>query len=790
MKRSLRILTLVLITVLAIAGALYGFLRASLPQLDGERALAGLQAPVTILRDEGGMPTLKGESRLDVARATGFVHAQDRFFQMDLLRRSAAGELAALVGAAAVPLDEKVRLHGLRGVATQVIAREPQARRQLLQAYAEGVNAGLAALKVRPIEYGLLRAKPQPWTPEDTVLVIYAMYLDLQDETGEREARLAAMGEVLPAPLYRFLTAHAGHWDAPLDASASESVPLPGPEVYDLRRLQLPPQPPTMALDESASDDRMIGSNNWAIGAGVSADGEAWLADDMHLGLRMPNVWYRARLEWRQDGAPRSMTGLTLPGAPAVVVGSNGRVAWGFTNSYGDFTDLIELELHPDDSNRYRTPAGYRAFEERIETIAVKGGEPVKLTVRETVWGPVVGEGKRLRALRWSAHDPAATNLGLLELEQADSLPAAFAVARRTGVPAQNFLAVDTDANIGWTIIGRIPVRRGFDGQLPVSWAEDRGWDGWLAPVAYPEAVNPAGGRLWTANNRVVGGVDLARLGDGGYALGARARQIRDDLYALDAAQPEDVLAIALDDRALFLSRWRELLLRVLDEQALADDPRRAALRQAVEDWGGRAAVDSVGYRMVRAFRLFLHERVFNALTAEVRAEYPDFRFVEMPQAEAALWRLVSERPPHLLDPRHESWEQQLLATANELLARFWQPDSGLAEASWGKLNVLRMGHPLTQALPQLAPWLDMPAVPLPGDSHMPRVQAPTHGASQRMVVSPGREGESILHLPGGQSGHPLSPYYRRGHDDWVQGRPTPFLPGAPEHTLVLRPAS
>lgn len=788
MKRSLQIFSLALVAVLALAGGLLFFLRASLPQLDGERALAGLQAPVTILRDERGMPTIQGESRLDVARVTGFLHAQDRFFQMDLLRRSAAGELAALVGAAAVPLDEKVRLHGLRQVAAQVIAREPQAHRQLLEAYAEGVNAGLAALTARPFEYGLLRARPQPWTPEDTVLVIYAMYLDLQDEEGAREARLAAMHEVLPAPLYRFLTAHDGGWDAPLDGSAVEPVPLPGPEVYDLRRLQLPPQPQTVKVDESAGDDRMIGSNSWAIGAGVSADGEAWLANDMHLGLRMPNVWYRARLEWRQDGELRSMTGLTLPGTPAVVVGSNGRVAWGFTNSYADFTDLIELELDPDDPNRYRTPQGYRAFGERAETIAVKGGEPVQLTVRETVWGPVVGEGERLRALRWSAHDPAATNLGLLDLEQVDGLPAAFAVARRTGVPAQNFLAVDADANIGWTIIGRVPLRRGLTGELPVSWADGRGWDGWLAPAGYPEAVNPADGRLWTANNRIVGGDHLARLGDGGYSLGARARQIRDDLHALDAVQPEDVLAVALDDRALFLERWRELLLQVLDEQALADDPRRAELRAAVESWGGRAAVDSVGYRMVRAFRLFLHDRVFDALTAEVWAKYPQFRFVEMPQAEAALWRLVSARPPHLLDPRYQSWREQLLATVDELLDKFWQPKSGLAEATWGQLNTLRMGHPLSQAVPQLAPWLDMPAMPLPGDSHMPRVQGADFGASQRMVVSPGREQESVLHVPGGQSGHPLSPYYQHGHQDWVEGRPTPFLPGAPEHTLVLRP--
>lgn len=778
----------VALALTAAAGG-YLFLRASLPALDGTQVLPGLQAPVTVERDELGVPTLRGERRNDVARATGFVHAQDRYFQMDLLRRGAAGELAALVGPAALSFDRDMRIHGLRRVADQVVAELPEEHRQLLQSYADGANAGLAALAARPFEYGLLRTAPAPWTPADTVLVVLAMYLDLQDPWATREARLGALQEALPPALFRFLTAHDPSWDAALDGSTVAAAPLPGADEVDLRRR--PSRDIAWGMAEPAGDDLSVGSNNWAIGPQVSADGQAWLADDMHLGLRTPNIWYRLRLEWRDgQGGPRAVTGVSLPGTPAVIVGSNGQVAWGFTNSYGDWSDLVELELDPADPNRYRTPDGYRRFTERVEEIAVNGAEPVRLTVRDTIWGPVLEPAPqgRLRAVRWVAHDPAAIDLRLVELETAADLHTALAAANRAGVPAQNFVAVDRAGNIGWTIAGRLPHRVGYDPALPASAADGAGWHGWLSPEDYPRIVNPADGLLWTANNRIVGGEMLSILGDGGYALGARAQQIRDGLQTLRNATPADLLALQLDDRALFLARWQELMLELLDEEAIAAEPRRAALRAELEQWQGRAVPESVAYRLVRAFRLFLHDAVFGALTADAQALDPDFRF-DLPQAEQALWRLATERPPHLLDARYESWREQLLAVADRVAEYFWDDEAGFSEATWGAYNRLRMQHPLSLALPWLGRWLDMPAQPLPGDSHMPRVQAPAHGASQRLVVSPGREEDSILHMPGGQSGHPLSPYYRQGHDAWAEGRPTPLLPGAVQHRLLLQPA-
>ena len=367
-------------------------------------------------------------------------------------------------------------------------------------------------------------------------------------------------------------------------------------------------------------------------------------------------------------------------------------------------------------------------------------------------------------------------------------------MAQRGGIPAQNFVVADAEGRIGWTLIGMLPRRFGQDGLLPSSWADgERGWNGWLEPEEYPRVVDPESGRIWTANNRVVGEAGLRLIGRGGCDLGARAGQIRDRLLSLERATVEDMLALQLDDRALFLERWRELLLRTLTPAALADRPERAELRQVVEQgWTGHASVDSAGYRMVRAFRSFLAEQVFGAITARLLEKADDrFYFLgAVNQWEGPLWRLVTERPQHLLDPRHANWDEQFLAAADAVSDHFverYGPGAGASEPG-ASATPCAWRHPISDALPRLSGWLDMEPRSLPGDANMPRVQSPGFGASERFVVSPGREEQGFFHMPGGQCGHPLSPFYRAGHEAWVAGEPTPFLPGPPVHRLTLRP--
>jgi penicillin amidase len=768
----------------------------SLPQLDGERAVAGLETAVRIERDNLGTPTIRGANRLDVARALGFVHGQDRFFHMDLLRRSAAGELSELFGRATIGRDRSIRVHRFRSVARSVQQLAPAEDQALAEAYAAGVNAGLTSLGSKPFEYLFLRVDPVPWRAEDSILVLLAMFIQLHDASGRRESSNGVMHDLLPPKIVQFLLPAGTEWDAPLMGDPAVQPPIPGPDVFDLRTTSLPA--PTSLLRLGAADREepleAPGSNNWAVAGAHSLNGRALIANDMHLGLSIPNTWYRATLIWpARSGGENWISGVTLPGTPVVSVGSNRSVAWGFTNSHGDWNDLVIVETDPADSTRYLAPSGSRPFERHRERIAVKGSQDESLEVVSTLWGPLIDKDHqgRPRALRWTAHDPEAVNSSLRLLEEAKTLEEALAIAQRSGIPSQNFVCADSTGRIGWTLTGKIPRRIGFDGQVPTSWADGtRRWEGWLRPEEYPRIVDPPSGRLWTANARVLSGKALAQVGDGGYVNGHRARQIRDALMEVEKATPEAMLRIQLDDRALFLARWRQVMLDALTEQASADRPKRRELKAHVENWGGHASVDSVGYRAVRTFHDILERQVFGALTARCWAADPHFDFFDAArQREGPLWTLVTERPVHLLSPKFRGWDEQILAAIDATLISLTSEGSDLAKRTWGERNRSRIQHPFSRAMPALGRVLDMASEPLPGDVNMPRVQAPDRGASERLVVSPGAEDTGLFHMPGGQSGHPLSPYYRAGHDAWAHGEATPFHSNIVAHRLTLVPA-
>ncbi len=786
--------TIILVVAVCIASITYLAIRGSLPALDGTVSISGLTAPVVVERDSDGVPTIRGTSRLDVAHATGFVHGQDRFFQMDLMRRVAAGELSGLVGRNAIELDRDRRQHRLRAAARERITDLSATERELIEAYTEGVNTGLQALRAAPFEYMLLRARAQPWRPEDTILVNYAMYFQLNDSDASRDSAYATLYRGLPGQLREFILNEGTEWDAPLVGDALPVPPPPGPGVCDLRTrltrhyvLEQPSQPLVI------TDERLAGSNGWAVAGHRTSTGQAIVANDMHLDLSVPNTWYRMRLvvENAEDPSQRlDVTGVTLPGAPAVVAGSNGSVAWGFTNSRGDWSDLVLLELDPNNPDAYLTPDGYQLFDIYTEVIDVRRSPPVPVNIRSTIWGPVVGEDAqgRLRALHWLAHEPEASNLRIIDLEQANNVHEAIRIAHTVGSAPQNIMLADTNGNIAWTIMGRIPIRVGYDPRLPASWSDGQtGWQGWLASDDYPVVINPDEGIVWTANARVVEGAALELIGTGGYSLGARAGQIRDGLLRLERATIEDMLAVQLDDRAILLVRWRELLLEVLNAGAVAGDPRRADLRTEILRWNGRADPETAGYRLVRDFR----ERISNELLSSIVSGCGDFpdpvTLQSRNQSEGPVWRLVSERPVHLLPPFYESWPEFFLSAADRTAASC--ATGTLAECTWGAVNRVEITHPLAAAVPILSPWLAVHNGVVPGGDHTPRLQQGAHGASERFAVSPGDEENGYFHMPGGQSGHPLSPYYRAGHEAWVRGDARPFLPGDTTHTLVLSPA-
>lgn len=781
LKRSLLSLLAVAVVIAAVGTFV---LRGSLAPLDGELALPGLSAPVSVERDADGVATITARNEADALRALGYVHAQERYFEMDLLRRAAAGELAALLGPLALERDRTARLHRLRQRLLDDLDAVNGDMAPAIEAYAEGVNAGLAALRVRPWPYLLLRARPEPWRVEDSGLVAYAMFFDLQDELNTRELALWRLRQHLPAPLYALLTAEGTEWDAPLMGAPRGNLALPGADEIDLRTLPAPDENGPVRYSEPAAP----GSNNWAVAGALTTDGRAIVANDMHLGHRAPNIWFRVRLVYPDPHAPAGRVdaaGVSLPGVPGIVVGSNGHVAWGFTNSYGDWLDWVRVT--PAGDGRYRTPEGDEAIRVHHETIAVKGRNAVALEVRETRWGPILhvdSDGHAL-ALAWTAHRPGALNLRLLEMVRAGDLDQAVAITDQIGIPAQNLVVADRHGRIGWKLAGRIPQRLGdCDPQQPLDPLAGCDWGDWLPRT--PQLIDPAHGRLWTANARVADGETLRLIGDAGYAHGARQKQIRDALFARERFDEDALLAIQLDDRALFLERWH----RLLHERAAAqDDAALTRLAEAARDWEGRAAPEAVSYRLVRTWRLAVLDRIAKGLSAPARVALgDDFVMPDLPQLEGVAWELVTQRPAHLLPRRFETWEALFAEAAAQTIADL-EKLGPLEQRRWGERNTARICHPLAGAIPGfIRPHLCMPGDELPGDGNMPRVQAPAFGASQRMVVSPGHEADGYLHMPGGQSGHPLSPFWGAGHAAWVQGQPTPLLPGETRHRLTLTP--
>jgi penicillin G amidase len=795
-----------------------GQLSGSLPQLEGTVTLSGLSAPVTVTRDALGVPSITGATRSDVARALGFLHAQDRFFQMDLQRRQPAGELAALVGARAYPADAEARVHRARHVAEEAYARTSPEWKAILDAYAAGVNAGLRSLAAPPFEYLLLQATPEPWKPEDSVLTVLAMFGTLQGRQFAFEQTNQQLRDVLPEPLFRFLTVAGSDWDAPAIGQVASRPPVPGPEVLDLRssdqvikaaRVRLPfaPTPRTAwgvlsgeRLTSTADEDAaLVGSNNWAVDGAHSATGRAIVANDMHLAIGVPNIWYRASMTWPDAAAPLEplrLTGVTLPGLPVTVVGSNGHVAWGFTNTGGDWSDLVRIEPDPRDPSRYLTPEGPKLFNLGEESIAVKNEASRTIPVRGTIWGPIVWQDTSGRgyAQRWIAHDPALLASDLDRPERTRTVDEMLLAFAGLGLPNQNLTAADATGRIAWTVGGAIPKRRGLDGFTPESWADgSRGWDGYLDPIDFPRLVDPKAGRIWTANAPVVDGPMLAMLGDGGYADGIRARIIRDRLMDIGQATPEQMLQVQLDDTALFLERWRGVLLDVLNLAVAGSPADRAVARREFKrlvdvTWTGRASPDSEAYRLVRTFRLQVVKHVLTFVTAPATAKDASFDYTRAMRTEGPVWTLVSERPLHLLDPRFRTWDDLLLASVDAAVDELTEGGKPLAGRTWGEFNRARIQHPLTGAVPQLAQYLNMPEDPLPGDAYTPRAHAPRTGPSERMVVSPGDEEHGILHMPTGQSAHPLSPFFGTMHKAWVEGTPVPFLPGPALHTLTFVP--
>nr|WP_136249552.1 penicillin acylase family protein [Ningiella ruwaisensis] len=781
--------------VIATAG-LYAYFASSLPRLDGELKVRGLQAQGSIERDKYGQAIINAQSQHDAAFLLGYAHAQDRLFQMDLLRRSAAGELSEVVGEVALERDKYNRFFQFRAKAQNVVLGLPSEHQRLLESYANGVNAFLTENGAKTFEFLLAGSEMKPWLPEDTVLATYSMYIDLQSGQVERDFENTAIQTHFGQAMIDFMY-QPSSWQAAIDLSVESAPKADIPAINkDLKR-DNPAQSIESGSDSSVNEDSInhfvapseidgqdIGSNNWAVSGELTDTQSAMLSSDMHLGLNVPIIWYRAQLNYLHEGQSVKMTGVSLPGTPLIIAGSNGHIAWGFTNSNVDNVDWIELEEDTEttlinEEIKIKDSPSYT-----LEFEMSKFGPVRKLAKESGKASDATSKSKRF-ALSWVALEDYAVNMDIADMPKQRSVDQALALAKTVAIPVQNMVVADDNGDIAWQLTGAI-TSRSTPSLTAIS--EEQYDPNWKRQDISPAFVkNPENNRIWSANARVISTLDLPRYGDGGYALGARQRQIADLLFEKDRFTEQDFNQIQLNNEAMFLQPWHNLLLNTLK-----NNPQRFALDiEQLKNWGSCACPDSVGYTLVRRFRSEVIKTLMQPIEEGLTHYDVNLRH-SMRLIETAIWQILDEKPQTWLPSDALDYTDMLIkaytASKDRLITAFDANPDTLEGLEWGKVNALKITHPFAGSLGPFGSMLNMVEVEGFGDSFMPAVQTQRFGASQRLIVRPGELDKAILTVPGGQSMHPLSAFFDMGFDEYAAGGETPLLPGEVLHQLRFIP--
>ncbi|MFB3916069.1 MAG: penicillin acylase family protein [Terriglobales bacterium] len=795
-RLGLIVLLVVVITVLGLSAWFYVAAHAALPQLDGNVAVRGLSARVTVTRDAQGVPHISADNLEDLFFAQGYVTAQDRLWQMDMTRRYAAGELAEILGPDYVQGDKRQRTLLIRTAAERAATALEARDRAYFEAYARGVNAYVDQHQGKlPIEFRVLRYSPRPWSVQDSLLVACSMVEVLNlgplSHMLEREKILARLGPELTADLYP-----TSSWRdrPPMGSGATgEEEMVPSQEEQAPERQQRPRRrrlthragsSPHPAL---RADSFIPGSNNWAISGAHTASGKPLLSNDIHLEHQIPNIWYEAHL----SAGSFDVAGVTLPGLPFVIVGHNQRIAWGFTNIGPAVTDLF-IETF-NDRGEYLTPGGWQQPEHYREVIHVRDQADVTVDVSVTRHGPIVtelspGEQRKL-ALKWTLHDPAAMQVPLFDLDAAQNWDEFRRALSRFGSPAQNIVYADIDGHIGYQAAGVIPIRAAGDGSQPVPGSDNaHEWTGYIPFDNLPRVLDPPSGIIATANNRVTPD-DYPYVISAEWGPPYRAERIYRVLNSGKKFTAADMISLQLDVYSDLDNFCAQRFVYAIDRAANASRNAREAA-EIMRAWDGRMTTDSAAASIVVATR---QELMSILLTSKLGSDAAEYKW-EM--APVWLENTILRQPVRWLPPKYASYDELLAAAVERAVAGHSMDRSSW---EWGKQETIELSHPLFRHVPLLRRWSGTGRQPQAGDSYTVKQVRGTDGheigPSERMTVDFSDLDASTLNIVTGQSGQIFSSYYKDQWPAYYEGRtfPLAFSPSAVKrtrvHELVLEPA-
>ena len=776
-RRLARLFSRILVGLVAVAVVcgVAGFvlLRTSLPQVTGTLVLPGLEQPVRVVRDPYGVPTITAESRHDLAMALGFVHAQDRLFQMDLQRRAGAGRLSEIFGPAALVTDRTMRTLGLYRFAEAGAGFASPEFRAVLDAYAAGVNGWLHAGAALPIEFTLLGYRPEDWRPADSLVIGKLLALQLTGNYGNELIRARMAQSLTSAEI------------AELFPGYPQDSPVTLGHLADLTR-DLPLDAMLAALPYGAEPQRA--SNNWVVDGAHSVTGKPLLANDPHLDYAEPIVWYLARLETPDT----TLAGATVAGAPAMILGHNDHIAWGYTTTNADAEDLFVEEVDPANPGRYRVPDGSAAFEVRQERIGIKGQEPDTLTIRSTRHGPVISDAARSPTSSGSVLALQASFLVAddrsVEAQWRVGLAGDWAswrdALRLFVAPPQNMVYADRDGHIGFMVPGRIPIRKSGDGRDPVLGSSgDYDWTGFIPFDALPQALDPPVGHIASANNKIVPDdypylitqdwdqpFRIARIEAG---LAATAKQSIESSTALQG----DIVSLAAD---------------TLVPLMLASEPRDARARIAMDllaGWDRRMSLSRPEPLIFSAWLAALDRQLFGPKLAGLYG----VAWTAPPLTTAG----VLKTHPHWCGEAGcpAALQQSLASALDDLSAEF---GPAIDRWRWGDAHQATFDHPVFSRFRVLRSLADRH---FPADGSNDTVNAggfapgkaaapfaDTHGPGLRAIYDLADLDNSRFELALGQSAHLLSPHYDDLRPLWQRFEGLRLPHGAVGDVLTLLP--